>query len=244
MSCVVRCAEVLPQRELSLRSNSLAANFLVALLHVHEIRILVDLLLRVPKLLLELELAVLDVLLELGNLLVVALLPLGFLLEVLLRHVALQRRLLLLEGVQLRHPVDDLGVLVDLAYRHALGLELRLLRHDVLLQLLHIFELLLAEPLRRLPLLLLRREEQLRRRRRNIHLAGIAISEQVIILTLLLRGVLGRLVARGNRLLPHENTLRIHEVRILLEVRNLPGLRVARLLVLLARQSLNLALPM
>merc|ERR1711907_803794 len=70
-SCVARCAEELPQRELSLRSNSLAANFLVALLHVHEIRILVDLLLRVPKLLLELELVVLDVLLELGNLLVV-----------------------------------------------------------------------------------------------------------------------------------------------------------------------------
>ena len=88
--------------------------------------------------------------------------------------VALERRLFLLEGVQLRHPVDDVRVLVDLPARHALGLELSLLRHDVLLQLLHVFELLLAEPLLRLLLLLLRREEQLRRRRRNIPGGGIS----------------------------------------------------------------------
>ena len=87
-SCIVWCAEALPQREPSLRSNSLAANLLVALLHVHEIRVLVDLLLRVPELLLELELVLFDVVLELGDLLVVALLPPGLLLEVLLREVA------------------------------------------------------------------------------------------------------------------------------------------------------------
>merc|ERR1719463_880892 len=241
-SGAVWCAEVLPQREPSLRSNSLAANLLVPLLHIHEIRILIDLLLRVPELFLELELVVLNVLLELGDLLVVALLPLRLLLEILLRHVALERRLLLLEGVQLRHPVDDLRVLVDLASRHALSLELRLLRHDVLLQLLHVLELLLAEALRWLFLLLLRREGQGLRGRRNIHLAGIASSEQVIILALLRRGVLGSLVARGDRLLPRKNTLRIHEVRIPLKISNLPGLRVARLLVLLARQGINLPL--
>merc|ERR1712149_126359 len=60
-------------------ARSLAANLLVALLHVHEIRVLVDLLLRVPELLLELELVIVDVLLELGDLLVVALPPLGLL---------------------------------------------------------------------------------------------------------------------------------------------------------------------
>ena len=87
-SCIVWCAEALPQREPSLRSNSLAAHLLVALLHVHEIRVLVDLLLRVPELLLELELVLFNVVLELGDLLVVALLPLGLLLEVLLREVA------------------------------------------------------------------------------------------------------------------------------------------------------------
>merc|ERR1719191_1198539 len=188
-SGAVWCAEVLPQREPSLRSNSLAANLLVPLLHIHEIRILIDLLLRVPELFLELELVVLDVLLELGDLLVVALLPLR-----------------------------------------------------VLLQLLHLFELLLAELLLRLLLLLLRGEAQRLCRRCDIHLARIASSEQVVILALLRRGLLGRLVARGNRLLPHENTLCIHEVRILLQFSNLPGLRVARLLVLLPRKRVDLAL--
>merc|ERR1711985_187644 len=76
--CVV---EVLQQREPALRSNSLAANLLVPLLHVHEIRVLVDLILRVTELLLELGLVVLDVLPELGDLLVIALLSLGLLLE-------------------------------------------------------------------------------------------------------------------------------------------------------------------
>merc|ERR1719235_2065229 len=122
---VIWCAEVLPQRESSLRSNSLAAHLLVARLHVNEVRILIDLLLRVPKLFLELELVVLDVLLQLGDLLVVALLPLRLRFGLLLRHVALERRLLLLEGIQLRNPVDDVGVLVDLPARHALGLELK-----------------------------------------------------------------------------------------------------------------------
>merc|ERR1719371_117094 len=54
--------------------------------------------------------------------------------RLLLRHVTLERSLLLLERVQLRNPVDDVRVLVDLAARHPLSLELRLLGHDVLLQ--------------------------------------------------------------------------------------------------------------
>ena len=39
----------------------------------------------------------------------------GLLLRLLLRHVTLERSLLLLERVQLRNPVDDVRVLVDLA---------------------------------------------------------------------------------------------------------------------------------
>merc|ERR1719371_160188 len=91
--------------------------------------------------------------------------------RLLLRHVTLERSLLLLERVQLRNPVDDVRVLVDLAARHPLSLELRLLGHDVLLQLLHVFELLLGETLRRLLLLLLRSEDQLRRHRCHVVLA-------------------------------------------------------------------------
>merc|ERR1719371_101690 len=121
-----------------------------------------------------------------------------------------------------------------------LSLELRLLGHDVLLQLLHVFELLLGETLRRLLLLLLRREDQLRRHRCHVVLARISAGEQVVVLAPLRLRVLGCLVARGNRLLPHKNTLRIHEVRILLQFSNLPGLRVAGLLVILARQGVNL----
>ena len=84
---------------------------------------------------------------------------------------------------------------------HPLSLELRLLGHDVLLQLLHLFELLLAETLRRLLLLLLRSEDQLRRHRCHVVLARISAGEQVVVLAPLRLRVLGCLVARGNRLL-------------------------------------------
>ena len=84
---------------------------------------------------------------------------------------------------------------------HPLSLELRLLGHDVLLQLLHVFELLLAETLRWLVLLLLRREDQLRRHRCHVVLARISAGEQVVVLAPLRLRVLGCLVARGNRLL-------------------------------------------
>merc|ERR1719478_335277 len=236
------CAEAFPKVNPASAKSSLAANLLEPLLHVHEIRVFVDLLLRVPKLLLELGLVVLDVLAKLFDLLRVALLPRGLLLRLLLAHVTLERSLLLLERVQLRNPVDDVRVLVDLAARHPLSLELRLLGHDVLLQLLHLFELLLAETLRRLLLLLLRRKDQLRRHRCHVVLARISAGEQVVVLAPLRLRVLGCLVARGNRLLPHKNTLRIHEVRILLQFSNLPGLRVAGLLVLLPSQGVHLTL--
>ena len=84
---------------------------------------------------------------------------------------------------------------------HPLSLELRLLGHDVLLQLLHVFELLLAETLRRLVLLLLRSEDQLRRHRCHVVLARISAGKQVVVLAPLRLRVLGCLVARGNRLL-------------------------------------------
>merc|ERR1711881_762725 len=54
----------------------------------------------------------------------------------------------------------------------------------------------------------------LRRHRCHVVLARISAGEQVVVLAPLRLRVLGCLVARGNRLLPHKNTLRIHEVRI------------------------------
>merc|ERR1719350_1907320 len=138
-----------------MRSPCLSLHLVELLLHVLEIWVCLDILVCVAKLRLQLRLVLLDLLLQ-GHLLLAAARLLLVLLG-LLASICEGRVLLDLQLLHARDPSRDLLVLVLLAAGEALGLQLRLPRHDVLLQLLQFVALgpAYAGGLRLLRLLLL-----------------------------------------------------------------------------------------